>query len=805
MFRNCLKVAVRNLSKNLFYSLTSIAGLALGLACVFLIVQYLKQELSYDRFHKHAEDIYRVTWEDENPQTRTPHPMAQALVTDFPEVERAVSITPLWGMGLTRESFSFRNPEKKEIQFEENNVMAVDSTFFDVFTFPLLKGNPKTALKNPDGGILISSSMSKKYFGDEDPLGKQLVVNDEKELIQVVGVFEDVPVESHFHFDFLVSYVREKSFEDPESGFYTWSDFGHYNYIRLKQGTDAKQLEAKLTGWARKYIDVSDDVFQSLANNNFGFRLQPISQIHLHSHLRWELEPNGYIAYTYMLMTAAILIIIIACVNFINLTTAQSASRAKEIGIRKSLGAFRSELALQFTGEAVLVSLLSMVLAIVFVELALPFFKLASGKSLQIDYLFFILALLGMSFVTGIIAGIFPSLYLTSIKPSLVLKGKFLPGSKGSILREGFTVFQFFASMILITCSIIIYNQLNYIQHKDLGFDQEEVIALPIKNHEAINPKFEEIRNELMRIPNVKSVSAASNVPGRPFNQNPVFATQSPQMRMASSEALVDYDFFTVLGIEFSDGRSFSKNNLADKDAFILNETAAKNLYNGQAVGKELSWESEEGIIKGSIIGVIKDFHFQSLHEPVRPLMFRLLPRYNYVLVKLNTQDFSQTLQSIQNIWRKFDNRFGCEFSFLSDYLNQQYLLEQSMAKILSAFSGIAIAIACFGLLGIAALSFRQKTKEVSIRKVLGATVPEIMFHLAKNFSKIVLISIVLAVPLIWWVMDDWLEHFTFRTSISPLTFIGTGVLLMVTAWITLSHLLWKVSTINPAEILKNE
>ena len=391
MFRNCFKVAVRNLSKNLFYSLTSIAGLALGLACVFLIVQYLKQELSYDQFHKHADDIYRITWEDENPQTRTPHPMAQALVTDFPEVESAVSITPMWGLGLTRESFSFRNPEK-DIQFEENNVMAVDSTFFDVFTFPLLKGDPKTALKNPDG-ILISSSMSKKYFGDEDPLGKQLAVNDEKELIQVVGVFEDVPAESHFHFDFLVSYVNEKSFEDAESGFYSWNDFGHYNYIRLKHGADAKQLEAKLTGWVRKYINVPDDVFQSLSNNNFGFRLQPITQIHLHSHLRWELEPNGYVAYTYMLMTAAILIIIIACVNFINLTTAQSASRAKEIGIRKSLGAFRIELALQFTGEAVLVSLLSMVLAIVFVELALPFFKLTTGNSLQIDYLFFILAL----------------------------------------------------------------------------------------------------------------------------------------------------------------------------------------------------------------------------------------------------------------------------------------------------------------------------------------------------------------------------------------------------------------------------
>jgi putative ABC transport system permease protein len=446
-----------------------------------------------------------------------------------------------------------------------------------------------------------------------------------------------------------------------------------------------------------------------------------------------------------------------------------------------------------------------MILAIVVVELASPFFASTTGKPFETDYLFFILALLGMSLITGVTAGIFPSLYLTSIKPSLVLKGKFLQGPKGSIFREGFTVFQFFASMILITCSIIIYSQLNYIQHKDLGFNQQEVIVLPIKNFETINPKFEELRNELLLIPSVKSVSAASNVPGRPFNQNPVFATQSPQMRIASSEALVDYDFFTVLDIGFTDGRSFSKNNPADKDAFILNETAAKNLYAGEAVGKEFSWESEEGLIKGPVVGVIKDFHFQSLHEPVRPLMFRLLPRYNYVLIKLNTEDFAKTLTAVQNTWAKFDSRFGFEFSFLSDYLNQQYILEQGMARILSTFSAIAIAIACFGLLGIAALSFRQKTKEVSIRKVLGATIPEIIFHLAKNFSRILLIAIGLAVPLIWWVMEHWLENFTFRITINPLIFVGAGVLLMIIAWITLSHLLWKISNINPAETLKSE
>lgn len=803
MLLNYLQVAFRNLLKYKFYSLINIVGLSLGLASVFLILQYLKQELSYDRFHLEAENIYRITWEDENPQTRTPYPMTQALVQDFPQVEQAVSLTPLWGTGLTKRTFSFRNLEK-DIRFDEINVLAVDTTFFKVFNFPLVKGDPKNVLKDP-GGILMSESMAKKYFGDEDAVGKHLAVNDEEDLIEVVGIFQDVPQTSHFHFDFLVSYVREKGPDDEESQFYSWQDFGHYNYIRLRPGTDAKQLEAKLVDWVRKYIDISDELYRSIKDKNFGFRLQPITDIHLHSHLRWELEANGYIAYIYMMTAAAILILIIASVNFINLTTAQSAGRAKEIGIRKSLGAFRNQLAIQFTGESLVVSFMAMLLAIVFIELAASFFTRATGTALQIDYLFFTLSLLGLTLITGILAGLFPSLYLASAKPSQTLRGRLLQTPKSVGFRQGFIILQFSASMILITSSLIIYSQLEFMQNKELGFRQEEVIVLPIKNRDAINPRFDELRRELLQIPGVKFASAASNVPGRPFNQNPVFATNDPQQRIASSEALVDYDFFDVLNVEFLDGRPFSRENPADKDAFILNETAAKNLYNGQAVGKEFSWDYDAGIIKGSVIGVVKDFHFQSLHEPVRPLLFRLSPHYNYVLIKLNTDNFSNTINEIENKWATFDPQFAFEFSFLSDYLNQQYRLEQNMATVVGTFSVVAIAVACFGLLAIAALSFRQKVKEVSIRKVLGATMQQIMMLLVKDFTRVVLIAIVLSVPLVWWMMNDWLQNFTFRTTISPVIFVISGMTLLILAWLTLSYLLWKISNINPVETLKNE
>ena len=803
MFFNYLKIAVRSLFKNKSYSAVNITGLALGLACVCLIVQYLKHELSYDRFHQDAENIYRISWEDENPQTRTPHPMAQAMVADFPEVESAVSLTPLWGVGLTRETFSFRNPEN-DARFDEKNILAVDTTFFDVFTFPMVYGDGKQILKNPDV-VLMSESMAKKYFGYENPVGKHLSINGDRSTIEVAGVFRDVPEASHFHFDFLVSYVREKAMEDEESEYFTWKDFGHYNYIRLKPGTDAKEIEAKLLPWIRKYFNLSDESFANIAANGYGFRLQPITDIHLHSHIRWELEPNGYIAYVYMMVAAALLILFIGCVNFINLSTAQSAERAKEIGIRKSLGAFKGQLAIQFTGESVLISLLAASLAAIALEIAIPFFTSVTGTSLSISHPLFLSVLFGLALLTGILAGVFPSFFLASAKSGLILKGKFLQSAGGTGLRQAFTTFQFFASMMLISYSVIIYSQLNFIQTRALGFDPEETIVLPIKNRHDITPRIDELRNELLKVPGVKGVSAASNVPGTSYNQNPVFATKDPSRQSAASEALIDYDFFNVMGIEFKEGRPFTRENPADKDGFIINETAANNLFPEGALGKEFSWDFDPGMVQGTVIGVVKDFHFQSLHQPVRPLLFRLMPYYNYVIVKLNTSDFPATITSVETTWKKFDNQFEFEFSFLKENLNKQYAQEQNMANVLLLFSIIAMVIACFGLLAIAALTFRQKTKEVSVRKVLGATLASLTFLLIKDFTRMVLFAIVFAVPLAWWLMNSWLQNFTFRTTINPLVFVGSGLLLIVVAWTTLSYLTIKIARVNPADTLKSD
>jgi putative ABC transport system permease protein len=716
-------------------------------------------------------------------------------------VQSAVSLTPIWGAGLTKQTFSIRNLQR-DVRYDEKNVLAVDTTFFEVFSFPVISGDAKAGLRKP-GGILLSASMARKYFGEENPIGKQLAINNDTRLLEVAAVFADVPATSHFHFDFLVSYVTMKAGETGD--FYTWRDFGHYNYVKLKPGSDAKALEGKLMGWIGKYVRWSPEDFRALAERNYSFRLQPLTDIHLRSNLRWELEPNGNIDYVRMMTAAALLILVIACVNFINLTTALSTERAREIGVRKVLGAFRSQLAMQFVGESVVVALMAMVVAIAIIQLSMPFLSFFVGTGMQMKFTALLSVLLGMGILVGLVAGVYPSLYLSSVEPGHVLKGKHIQGPRGTGLRKAFTVFQFIASMTLICSSVIIYNQLEFIRNKSLGFDRLEVIVIPVKNRGEINPRIEELRTELLKVPGIKQVSASSNIPGRSFNQNPIFASHAPDHAVASSEAYVDYDFFNVLNIPFADGRPFARDNPADRDGFVINETAQRTLGLQHGTGEEITWDRDDAPTKGKVIGVVKDFNFQSLHEPVRPLIFRLAPNFNYVLVKVQTSDFAAAIASIESTWKKFDSRFEFEFNFLEDQLNQQYKSEQDMANILAAFSFLAAAIACFGLLGIAALSFRQKTKEIGVRKVLGATVPGLMVLLMKDFTRLLLIAIVIAVPITWMMMSRWLENFNFRTVINPLVFVGSGVVLILLAWITLSYLTLRVARVNPAETLRSE
>ena len=806
MFSNYLITAYRTLLKSKTHTLINVVGLAFGIACVFIISLYLQQELSYDRFHYKVENLYRVTWEDNNPQTRTPHPMAQAMKSEFPEVESAVSITPLYAAGLTRETHSFRNP-KSDIRYDEKNILAVDTTFFDVFTFPLVKGDPETALKQVDG-LLLSESMAAKYFPNEDPMGQHLAVDEEGHLVEVVGVFSDVPQNSHFHFDFLISYLREKSF-DPLDPFYAWADFGHYNYIRLRDGADAKALEAKLMPWLRKYIEVPDEQYHFMVDQGYGFRLQPVTDIHLQSRLRWELEANGNIEYVYILAAAALLTLIIACVNFINLTTAKSAERAREIGVRKTLGANQRQLSMQFLAESALTSLISIAVAVLIVELTLPLLNNFTGLPFTIDYRKHGFMLLALGLMLGLIAGLYPSTYLSRMQPHLTLKGKILQSPKGASFRKGLIVFQFFMSMILVSSAIIIYTQLDYLGKKALGFAQEAVIVIPVKDESGL-ARFEALQRELSAIDGVESVSASSNVPGGQFNQHHISSIEFPEDDIPAAEAFVDYEFFRTLGIDVAEGRTFSRSTAADSSrVYVLNETAAKQLnIEGGVVGKDIWWKQRERdwMERGKVIGIVKDFHFQSLHEPIRPLIFALTQqRFNHILLRVDTENFAETLKAIEGTYKAFQPVFGFEFAFLEDQLNAQYASERRTVSILTIFTVIAIMIACFGLFGMSLLTFQQKVKELSVRKVLGASLSGILVLLVGDFTKLIALAVMLATPLAWWLMSDWLQNFSYRVSIHPFVFIASGVVLIVVAWVTLSYFTVKAAKLNPAETLKNE
>lgn len=802
MLKNYLQVALRNLLKNKVHTVINIFGLALGMASVFLITLYIRHELSYDKFHTQAENLYRIVWHGTNPQTRTPHPMAQALVADFPEVQSAVSLTPLWAAGLTRETHSLKNPDRDD-RYDELNILAVDTTFFDVFDFPLVRGN-KNGLKDIRG-VYLSESMAKKYFGDEDPVGKHLAVDSSNYLVDVVGVFRDVPENSHFHFDFLGSYVREKSF-NPTDRFYSWEDFGHYNYIRLKPGTDAKQLESKLMAWSRKYLKWSEQDYASLADQHYGFRLQPVTDIHLKSRLHWELEANGNIEYIYILGAAAMFTLLIACVNFMNLSTAKSAERAKEIGVRKTMGAFRHQLTWQFLSESLASALIAVVVSLLIVEVALPLFNNLVGTAISIDYPPYLLAATCTAIVVGLISGIYPSFYLSGVRPQTILKGKLIQAPQGARFRKALIVAQFCISMVLITSALIIFNQLTYLQNTDLGFRKDEVIVIPLKNEDGM-PRFDAVRNELKRIDGVKFVSAASNIPGRQFNQHSIALQQYPDAEVFASEAFVDYEFFETFGITMHSGRGFEKDNIADHDAFVINETAARQLgVATDAVGKELIWYDDDRSVRGTIIGVVKDFHFQSLHDPIRPMIFRETGNaFNFLVAKVSLQNFSERISDIEKTYKIFEPTFGFEFSFLDTQLEELYRGERRTASILAVFSSIALVIAAFGLFGMSMMLFYQKSKEVSIRKVLGASRNHLMVLLLGDFTKLVGIAIVLGVPLSWYIMQEWLKNFTYRLEVGFWPYVISGVALLLVAWITLGYFTLKATRLNPADTLRSE
>jgi putative ABC transport system permease protein len=503
---------------------------------------------------------------------------------------------------------------------------------------------------------------------------------------------------------------------------------------------------------------------------------------------------------------AALLTLIIACINFMNLMTAKSTERAKEIAVRKTFGAFRSQLSLQFLTEAVLVAMMAVGLAVILVEANLPIYNSITGQSYELHYVQSLPLLIGIGLLTGILAGVYPSLVLSAIRPLTILRGKYSGSSQGVALRRILLVVQFSISMALITGVAVIFNQLNYIRNKNLGFKKEEVLVVALKDP-SIRTRMEDLKTELERIDGVKSVSASSNLPGGQFNQNTVSLIEDPQNDIDVSEAFVDYSFANTMGIELADGRFFTEEDrIGSNRGFVINETAARQLNAETIVGKEIQWFlNDDEPLKGRVIGVVKDFHFQSLHEPVQPLLMALSPAYNHVVIKMDPSNFDEKLTQIKDVYKKFDNSFEFEFTFLDDRLNHQYAAEERTVIIFASFATLSILIACFGLFAMAMLIFNQQIKEISIRKVLGASTSGLIFMLLNDFTKLILIAILIATPIAWWMMDQWLNNFIYQVGIHPMIFVGSGIILLAISWVTLSYFTLKTSRINPAKTLKSE
>ncbi len=806
MFRNYFKIAVRNLWRNKGFSAINIFGLALGIATCLLIMLYVQNELSYDRYNEKADHIVRVVFRGkmqggEIKESNVMPPVAQALKKDFPEVLEATRIR---SNGFHRVSYGDK-------MFKDDALAFVDSNFFQVFTLPLIRGDAKTVLLQPNT-IVISRSVAQKYFGNNNPIGKVLVFKDDKTALTITGEIDEVPVNSHFHFGLFASMASL-----PEAREESWMSSNFYTYLVLPKGYEYKKLEAKLPQEIDKYIGpqlqkgmgVTLQQFRK-AGNNIGLYLQPLTDIHLHSDFTGDMEPYGDIQYVYIFSAVAIFMLLIACINFMNLSTASASKRAREVGIRKVMGSVKMQLVRQFLLESLLLTTVALVLALGIVYWALPVFNMLTGQNISLHFTsspWVIPALVLFGLFTGILAGSYPAFFLSSFNPIAVLKGRFTGGKKSIGLRSGLVVFQFFISISLIIGTTVVYKQLSYIQHKKLGYDKNQVVV--IEQSGALGRNDEAFKQELLTDPRVINVSESGYLPaGNSFGNNYMaYPDEHSTQLIKALRYDVDYSYIPTLGMQIAKGRNFSKEYGGDSTGVIVNETAAKAFGWGQsAVGHTISHTDNDGTkYNYHVIGIVKDFHFKSLHELITPLVMIMSNDYSTIIAKVKTGDIKGVLASMKNKWAKFTTETPFTYSFLDDRFNATYKAEQNIGRILGIFAGLTIFVACLGLFGLATFTAEQRTKEIGIRKVLGADVTGLVSLLSKDFLKLVLIAFIVASPMAWYVMNKWLQDFAYRINISWVVFAVAGLAVVVITLITVSYQSIKAALKNPVDSLKTE
>jgi len=802
MFRNYLKIALRNLLRHKVFSCINILGLAIGMSACLLIVLFIADELSFDQQYENRERIYRLEGNYERGGKTMEHNatanfgVAPLLRSVFPEIENYVRFT--LGRGIVKH---------KNKVYEENRICYSDSSFFRIFSFQFITGNKATALDGPNM-VVITEPIAKKYFGDQNPVG-QLVEIDNK-LLKVTGVFQEAPRTSHFHPDIIIS-VRTIASEYPH-WVYTPNTCGisHYTYLLLPEHFDYQKLQSQLDGFIRTHIGKDHNKFMQLT-------LQPLTKIHLYSHSPDELEAAGDITYIYIFGIVASVILIIAFINYINLTTAKAIDRAKEIGLRKVTGASKLQLVIQFLGESVLIVLPAMLIAYAIALFSMPVFNRLSGKALTLDLtdnLQIILYVICFSLFIGIAAGVYPAFFMSSFKITRVLKGNVTKTQASSLaLRKGLVVFQFCVSVVLIISTLLIYSQVQFIHSKKLGINAEQLITVELT--EKTGEQFKNLKTDLLQNSAILAVTSANNdltSGGTNWRQYQWKNNSRNDFNIATMD--VDEDFFSALDAKIISGRGFSKDYPGDiNEAYVINESAAKilNLENpiNEALDGSIFNGKEGGMKYGKIVGVAKDFHFASLHQEIKPVVFNLqspkTDRPAYMWLRIQGSAIPASIDHLQNTWKKFDPEYPVKYSFLDDDIQKLYRAEQNFLSVFMIFACLAIFIASLGIFGLAFYTTLQRTKEIGIRKTLGASVSSIVFLLSKDFTKLVALSFFIAVPLAWYIMIQWLENYAYRINVGPGAFVISGCFTILIAWLTVSYQSIKAALVNPVKSLKVE
>ena len=810
MFTNYIKTSLRNLLKYKGYSFINIIGLAIGLASAILILLFVQDEISYDKFHDKSDQIYRVYLNgkiasDEMVVAVSCAPLGATMVKDYPEVLNSTRLFTFSGDPLVR--------------YEENNLVVekyyyADSTFFDVFSANFLRGDPTTAL-NRANTVVITSEMAEVFFGKEDPLGKSLKVGNDQTDFEITGVVEEYPENSHFQFNMLASYITMRDMAN--SSF--WVSNNNYTYIVLQKDFPVEQLQAKLPEMVEKYVGPQLQMFSNAsfdefleAGNKYGYVLQPIEKIHLFSDLQYEIQPGGNIKTVYIFSVIAFFLILIAAINFMNLATAKSAGRAREVGVRKVSGSTRSQLIFQFLIESILLSFISLLIALVLVELFLPAFNNLAGKKLSFIFtgdLSFLPYIIGLGIFVGMLAGSYPAFYLASFRPTKVLKGSIQTGMKGGKMRSVLVIFQFTIAIFLIISTIVVYNQLSYVQNKNLGYDQKDLLV--IERAYALQDQRNAFKEELSQNPSIEMISQTNNLPSF-LHGNTAFRPEgsTPDEIRATNFYYTDENFQNTLGIKLIEGRWFSKDLAGDSLAVVLNLSAVKAYGYEDPIGKnilQIGGGADTTDLPMKIIGVVEDFHYESLHQTIQPLIiaFNRNRFASYFAIRIHPENYQQAIGFIEDKWNSMVTDQPIEYTFLEDELKTNYNDDKNEGIIFAIFAMLAIFVSSLGLLGLASFTTEQRTKEIGIRKVMGSSISQVVGLLTKEINWLLIISSIVSWPLAFYFMKNWLQNFAFKSNLGLHIFIIASIIAFFIAILTTGFQALKAARANPANSLRHE